>query len=795
MSLKNPSDFFESENNTLDNVEEDVNDSAENNKSSLKKPSDFFGDNSILLDDVEENIEEDLRDEIPEYEQLNPEQLDYFVAKIDFLSEQLSKKVDKTDLENSMVSQLETLEENIAKLKSSYEGIGKIKNDLLREEFSNKLSSISESIDTNIELLNKKFEKSSLQLKRDIATYNSITKIVENKVEKLNDAETSVDNKIEEITTSVNNFISDLERQVDNKLKGAIKSYVTELKNKIDDVRYDIDNLQEFSFRSDISRLEEKIDYIRETYEKIDPESTAKQVIEQALLDKTINSDPLSKDDFVTLPQLQEHYRLFLNRIQQQLSTFGGGGIEDAPKYDNGVFIRQGQRWKKFNEVGIQTFTGIHVDPNGIGTTAYPDATFVTVGDARITGTLSIGTSSIVLDPEAASIGGISEINATSITAESASFSGNVTIGGTLTYDDVTNVDSIGFVTARESVFVGQDVFVVGVITATSFHGNLLGTATTATNLNNQAASYYLDYNNFTNTPTIPTNNNELTNGAGFVTFTNTNQLTNGAGFVTFTNVSQLNNDSGYITAGSTFSGNYNDLTNTPTIPSNTGDLTNNVGFITSGGSAQNLTSLTGANQGVYGNSSNTPQITVDSTGRITSIGLVGISGGGGGGGGGLSGINFFNGQTSLGVSTHLSFGNNVTATSIGNTITVNVTGVVTSLSGYATEEYVNTSVASRISSVGIQSGGTSVGTAKTVNFGSSLTATVSDEVATVNVSIPLSALTDVNTSNLTGITTDYLMVYDPTIPGFKFVNPKTYFGINNDANPAADIVDYGDFG
>ena len=35
-------------------------------------------------------------------------------------------------------------------------------------------------------------------------------------------------------------------------------------------------------------------------------------------------------------------------------------------------------------------------------------------------------------------------------------------------------------------------------------------------------------------------------------------------------------------------------------------------------------------------------------------------------------------------------------------------------------------------------------------------------------------------------------MVYDPTIPGFKFVDPKTYFGINNDANAAPDIVDYG---
>ena len=59
---------------------------------------------------------------------------------------------------------------------------------------------------------------------------------------------------------------------------------------------------------------------------------------------------------------------------------------------------------------------------------------------------------------------------------------------------------------------------------------------------------------------------------------------------------------------------------------------------------------------------------------------------------------------------------------------------------------------------------------------------------------IPLSAISDVNTSNLSGISTDYIMVYDPTIPGFKFVDPKTYFGINSDFNPSPDIVDYGTY-
>ena len=41
-----------------------------------------------------------------------------------------------------------------------------------------------------------------------------------------------------------------------------------------------------------------------------------------------------------------------------------------------------------------------------------------------------------------------------SITATDGTFSGNVTIGGTLTYEDVTNIDSVGLVTARDGIFI-----------------------------------------------------------------------------------------------------------------------------------------------------------------------------------------------------------------------------------------------------------------------------------------------------------------------------------------------------
>ena len=49
------------------------------------------------------------------------------------------------------------------------------------------------------------------------------------------------------------------------------------------------------------------------------------------------------------------------------------------------------------------------------------------------------------------------------ITATDGNFSGNVTIGGTLTYEDVTNIDSVGIITARDGIHVGAGVSAVGV--------------------------------------------------------------------------------------------------------------------------------------------------------------------------------------------------------------------------------------------------------------------------------------------------------------------------------------------
>lgn len=60
-----------------------------------------------------------------------------------------------------------------------------------------------------------------------------------------------------------------------------------------------------------------------------------------------------------------------------------------------------------------------------------------------------------------------------------AKFNGTVGIAGTLTYEDVSNIDSVGIITARTGVIVGSGVtlnatgvIATGVITATSFSGS-----------------------------------------------------------------------------------------------------------------------------------------------------------------------------------------------------------------------------------------------------------------------------------------------------------------------------------
>ena len=143
------------------------------------------------------------------------------------------------------------------------------------------------------------------------------------------------------------------------------------------------------------------------------------------------------------------------------------------------------------SEIRVNTFKaedGISAPsfPNGIQVTGVVTATVldstvpflnagsnIKLGNAGVvTATNYVGTINTPAQPNITSVGTLSSLNV----------SGNVSIAGTLTYEDVTNVDSVGVVTARTGVVtpnvdvddfisVGSNIHLgnAGIITATSF--------------------------------------------------------------------------------------------------------------------------------------------------------------------------------------------------------------------------------------------------------------------------------------------------------------------------------------
>jgi len=129
-----------------------------------------------------------------------------------------------------------------------------------------------------------------------------------------------------------------------------------------------------------IEEVEEEVKGINDVVRNIiSPElqQNTKKYIKEGLLNipsNEKNSDPLTplNQNFVTLDQLQQHYKLFINRIQQQLSTLGGGG-ETRLRYLDDV-------------VGVATNSSFYDDKFLQWNSTTNEAEFVTINSGNIVG-------------------------------------------------------------------------------------------------------------------------------------------------------------------------------------------------------------------------------------------------------------------------------------------------------------------------------------------------------------------------------------------------------------------------
>jgi hypothetical protein len=150
----------------------------------------------------------------------------------------------------------------------------------------------------------KEFKDDDRKLKKQInGEYNLLKQNLDEKLKKINQESVQTDELLFK-------YFSELKEQVSTFPE--VKYY----DNEIVDVRKEI-----ISVKVDISELYKIVRNIK---------SFQKDIKEGLLNDPpdTKNLDPLTPLDknFATLDDLQNHYRLFINRIQQQLSTLGGGG-------------------------------------------------------------------------------------------------------------------------------------------------------------------------------------------------------------------------------------------------------------------------------------------------------------------------------------------------------------------------------------------------------------------------------------------------------------------------------------
>ena len=172
------------------------------------------------------------------------------------------------------------------------------------------------------------------------------------------------------------------EENISNKVKDLEVNIVINEKH-IKDIKksvYDVlDNLKLDLIEEKSQELTEKISHVERILEKFNE----KTLLNEGLLNEPPEiktKDPLTPLDqnFVTLDQLQSHYRLFINRIQQQLSTIGGGGavrLDDLDDVDhsnittNNLLIYNGNKWVGIASTALSgTLIGLtDVDSSNLG--------------------------------------------------------------------------------------------------------------------------------------------------------------------------------------------------------------------------------------------------------------------------------------------------------------------------------------------------------------------------------------------------------------------------------------------
>ena len=209
--------------------------------------------------------------------------------------------------------------------------------------------SLAETVDKNLNFLSQEYSDLLEKFNQKIITLKE-----------------EIDNKVDTLQSSNTDLLADIEI-LDKRQKKINSRNIDKI---TEEVLAEIKIILSGDFKSNIQRLEEKIDNVSNSY----------QTLNEGLLNEppsTDNSDPLTPLDqnFVTQKDLADHYTNFLNRVQAQIATIGGGGAVRVDQLDdvdlvsatvNGRYLRYNSsigKWEGATAIPSETFTELVGDP------------------------------------------------------------------------------------------------------------------------------------------------------------------------------------------------------------------------------------------------------------------------------------------------------------------------------------------------------------------------------------------------------------------------------------------------
>ncbi len=352
----------------------------------------------VRLDEFNQNLEESIsnlnhkvNNTLVDFDEKVVERIDSIQNSLLEFIQVESPKYNKLLIENK----LKTEEEVKIIQRSIEEKIDRFVNDIeeLKKTTLNDSESLNQFVKENIDSFKHLLDETQKDVKKTLSNYTNISKTFEDKVTKDNDKIYEYEGTLNQYSKKIedclyqlgsfkeeiqingelyNEWRDNLEIELDQKIQSHRENISEEivviqdsLSKKVSNLEIEIvrneshikkqnKNLEQIQEdvlsaiqRLNLEKLEEKnheltkkIKYLEEIFEKFNE----KEILSENIIvepPSTKNEDPLTplEQNFVTLDQLNQHYRLFLNRIQQQLATIGGGGETQLKYLDDIVGI------------------------------------------------------------------------------------------------------------------------------------------------------------------------------------------------------------------------------------------------------------------------------------------------------------------------------------------------------------------------------------------------------------------------------------------------------------------------